>query len=66
MADVPSLPRCPADHPIFEPAVLDALGDGAIAFQQAQPFRHAVIDGLFRPEFLREVERGFYPVDDAR
>jgi Rps23 Pro-64 3,4-dihydroxylase Tpa1-like proline 4-hydroxylase len=66
MADVPSLPRCPADHPIFEPAALDALGDGAIAFQQAEPFRHAVIDGLFRPEFLREVERSFYPVDDAR
>lgn len=66
MSTTPYLPPCPDDHPIFEPAVFNGLADHAAAFQAAQPFRHVVVDGLFRPEFLRRVAEAFYPLDDPR
>lgn len=66
MSSTVHLPLCPDDHPIFEPSVFNRLDALADAFQTAQPFRHVVIDGLFRPEFLRQVAGAFYPIDDPR
>lgn len=55
-----------ANHPIFEPAVFDALGERAAEFAAAKPFKHVVVDGLFRADFLREVAAEFYPPGDRR
>ena len=55
-----------ATHPIFVPEVFDALDQRAAEFQQARPFKHVVVDGLFREDFLREVAAEFYPPGDRR
>jgi Rps23 Pro-64 3,4-dihydroxylase Tpa1-like proline 4-hydroxylase len=55
-----------ATHPIFVPDVFDALDQLAAEFQAGQPFKHVVVDGLFREDFLREVAAEFYPPGDRR
>ncbi|HEY9721673.1 MAG TPA: 2OG-Fe(II) oxygenase [Oscillatoriaceae cyanobacterium] len=55
-----------AEHPIFDPEAFLALGTRAEEFGQARPFKHVVIENLFRPEFLKTVHDEFYPPNDPR
>jgi Rps23 Pro-64 3,4-dihydroxylase Tpa1-like proline 4-hydroxylase len=52
--------------PIFNTGALDALSARAADFLTGAPFPHIVVDGLFNPEFLLEVERAYYPHGDKR
>lgn len=55
-----------AAHPIFELEVFNTLGNHAEAFASARPFKHMVIDGLFRVDMLRAVAAEYYPPEDPR
>jgi Rps23 Pro-64 3,4-dihydroxylase Tpa1-like proline 4-hydroxylase len=54
------------DHPIFDPEVFRSVSARAEEFQSAKPFKHLVIENLFRPQFLQAVHDDFYPPNDPR
>jgi Rps23 Pro-64 3,4-dihydroxylase Tpa1-like proline 4-hydroxylase len=51
---------------IYNLPVLESLPSYFTTFQNAQPFKHVIIDGLFNEEFLQQVADEFYPLDDER
>ncbi len=67
------MPEPPVDTPamptldeIFEPDAIATLERAAATFQGADPFPFLVLDGLFRPAFLRSVAASYYAGDDVR
>lgn len=68
-AEGPEPPVAPADAGlarVMRPATLTRRAELAAAFAAATPFKHAVIDGFFRPEFCARLLAEFPPYDAER
>lgn len=63
---VAAIPTPLAPEDVFEPDALERLRAAAAGFADADPYPHLVLDGLFRPAFLRAVAASYYAGDDPR